>query len=428
MVILFMAMDVSELLRLISKGESERVEFKKNSSGIGEEICAMTNAVGGTIIIGVDDNGSIVGCDVKREKERVASFLSSIMPPPKIAMEEVDVGGKKLLVVKVEKSPVICTIGGIAYIRVGSAKRPLSIAEIVQIGSELTTITYDELPTNAPASEMEESFWKKFLERREERGLKVSRNLAEKMRVVMKKNRSKLLSVAGLLMFHKHPQMYMPHARVRLKAYGMERVVEGPVWMQVEEVVKAVSELSSRVEAVGKVERKSIPVFPARAMREAIVNALVHRNYAIHSEVFVDVMPFRVSIRNPGSFPPGSSPESPRPVPRNPLLYDLMFQMGYVEKQGSGIESMKRICAINGISISYSISSYFTTLEMRASSPLDETDMKILELLSDVPRASYVEQRLGMSRPAIVERLKKLERLGLVERRGRGRSVEWLPL
>ncbi|WP_245612428.1 AlbA family DNA-binding domain-containing protein [Palaeococcus ferrophilus] len=118
-------MDASEVVALIKAGENERIEFKKSvNRDIAREICGLANAEGGYILVGVADSGEIVGCDVKRSKEVVTSSLQGITPPIAVSMHVVELGEKEILVIKVPKSRTLCSIGGVAYIRIGSASGP----------------------------------------------------------------------------------------------------------------------------------------------------------------------------------------------------------------------------------------------------------------------------------------------------------------
>ena len=83
--------------------------------------------------------------------------------------------------------------------------------------------------------------------------------------------------------------------------------------------------------------------YPLAALREAIINALIHRNYQKHSDVRVFIFDNRVEIINPGTFPEGVSPDAPIHEPVNPILSQFMYDVGFIERYGSGIKMMKRL-------------------------------------------------------------------------------------
>ena len=84
--------------------------------------------------------------------------------------------------------------------------------------------------------------------------------------------------------------------------------------------------------------------YPLEALREAIINGLIHRNYQEPADVRVFIFDDRIEIINPGSFPEDVSPHNPIHRPVNPILSQLMYDVGYVERYGSGIKMMQRLC------------------------------------------------------------------------------------
>jgi ATP-dependent DNA helicase RecG len=422
-------MNIEELMKLIASGENEKVEFKRTvSSDIGEEMVALSNAGGGVIIIGIDDYGKVVGCEVRDAKEKVSNFLSSITPPIKVKFHQFNIDGKDILAVEVEESKSIATIGGIAYIRTGTSKRPLSLPEIISLGAEYVLIPLDSTHTSVRPSEIDEGYWRWFIRKRSERGLKKIPKLKEKLGVVKKVDNDIFLTLAGLLFFHRDPQQILHHTYVRVVWGEISERIEGPIWKQVDKVIERLRELLPRKSIIKGVERLDLPIIPLEVLREAIVNALVHRNYGIHSEVFVELKANKLEIRNPGSFPPGTTPEHPIPIPRNPLLYELMYQAGYVERQGGGIDMMKKLCAENGIKMNYDITPYYTTLRFEAPlyEALDEMERKIISMLVEPLSSSEIARALAKSKPTVLKKLKSLEKRGLVKSVGSGPRTRWV--
>ena len=421
-------MEIEDLLKIIASGENEKVEFKRMvTNDLGEEIVALSNSGGGIIVIGVDDNGKIVGCNIKDSKERISSFLSSIIPPVKASFSSFNIEGYKVLVLEIKESKSITTIGGIAYIRAGTSKRPLSLPEILSLGAEYVLIPLDSTRTSIKSSEIDKSIWRWFLEKRAERGLKEIKGLKEKLGIVKKMDGKEVLTLAGLLFFHRNPQETMPHTYVRIRYKDSWDRVGGPAWKQVEETIRRIMNLLPKTSVLKGISRVEISPIPIKVLREAIVNALVHRNYGIYSEVFVDVEGDILRIRNPGSFPPGASPENPVPIPRNPILYELMFETGYVERQGGGIEMMKRLCIEYNIDMKYDVTPYYTTLSFKMSiyEFLGDLEKSIISLLTEPHSSSEIAGVLGLSKPTILKKLKSLEKMGLVKSVGSGPKTKW---
>ncbi len=411
-----------EILKLIAEGESQKVEFKvKVKEGFNEEICAFANSGGGYIIIGVDDKGNIVGCNPRKEKEKISGFFQSLSPVPKFEMEEFEINGKKILVLKVYPTEYICTTAGRVYIRMGTKKRYLDFYEIARIGAEKLLISPDSFITEVGVENISEKCLRYFERKRRERGLETEDIIEylEKIGVIRKGK----LSFAGVLFFLENPQEYYPHTFLRY-IYGEEwKRFDGPIWKIIDDTEKFLLKRFSRISFTIGFERRDYLEYPIRAVREAITNALVHRNYLIFSEVFVKHERDKLIISNPGGFPPGVTPERPRPVPRNPLLYELLFQVGYIERQGIGIEMIKKECLKHPfVSVEIKTDGFTDVIfYKRDATDLDDSDLKILEILKEGPKTSgEISKILGISKPTVLKRLKKLISKGLVKKRGRG--------
>jgi len=422
-------MRIEELIKLLARGEDQEIEFKRKvSSDLGEEIVAFANANGGIILVGVDDDGNILGCNAEEAKKTVSSFLNSIVPPVTVKFDKVSINDKEILVIKVDKSNTITTLGGVIYIRIGNSKRPISLSEILSLGAEYSLISVDSIPTNIHSNKISKEIWRWFIKRRMERGFREVKGLKRKMMITKEINGQEYLTLAGLLFFYKEPQEILPHTYIRIVRGSLWSRIGGPVWKQVEISVRKVYEMIPKFSLITGVKRIDMPWLSLEILREAIVNALVHRNYAIHSEVFIEIKNNEVIIRNPGSFPPGVTPENPQPIPRNPILYELMFQTGYVERQGGGIEMMRERCRELGILMEYKLSPNYTVLTFKLpyEKLLTDIERKIFSLLSSIDNASSIAKEVGLSKPTVIKILKKLESIGLVKRTGKGPSTRWV--
>jgi ATP-dependent DNA helicase RecG len=313
----------------------------------------------------------------------------------------------------------------VAYLRVGTSKRPLSIQEILALGVEELLFQLDRLPTDAPARELSMKYVRWFGERRRSRGLERTdvKRLIRTLGAITRKNGRSVLSLGGLLFFHPRPQDYLPHAAIRVIRSDRWKRFEGPVWSAVDEALAHIVAGLSTASLVVGARREDYPEYPPRALREALVNAVVHRNYSISSEVFVRIENDKLSISNPGGFPPGTSVENPRPVPRNPLLYELMFQAGYVERQGRGIRLIQEECEKHPfVCVEFRTGPDFTEVIFhKKPAELDDLETRLLAVLRgrELP-SSALARELGTSKVTVLRRLKRLEAMGLVRARGRG--------
>ena len=421
-------MDVNELLALIRQGENERIEFKRRATPeIAREICAMANADGGYILIGVSDEGNVLGCDIKRARETISSSLQNVTPPLQVKTHVLEIGGRNVLVVEVPKSRNLCSIGGVAYIRIGSGIRPLSIQEILMLSSELGAVTWDEFPA-AELQKMKEEYVEWFFSAVEKaRGRRIPREDWSRYLRSAKAIKGDKLTNAGVLFFT-DVEEFIPHAGGRIVKMDGERPVwsrefHGPVWKVIDEMYAELLSQFSTIEVVVGTKRTKLPEYPTRAVREAIINAFAHRNYAIPADVRIFIHPDRLVIRNPGGLMPGVDLEDPEHVPRNPNLCGLMYDAGYIEKYGYGLRLIREECRKHGlveVEFRSSANRFEVVFKKKTDELLDDTDRKILEFLTVPRRSGEIAEYVGLSKPAVLKRLEKLEALGLVRAIGRG--------
>lgn len=417
-------MKIEKFLDLIKKGENERIEFKSRiSKDIGEEICALGNSNGGHIFIGVDDEGNIVGCNPKKAKEQSSQHLNNITPPINVKFHQVEIDNKYVLGIEIPYSKKLCSIGGSVYIRIGTSKRPLSLQEIMTQAAETLLFEMDRTPI--PQEKANQEFVEEFISKARIDIYKPKRYLQQ---IGVKDNKGNL-TLAGFLFFTKNPQLKLPHTSIRLqyKDESWKRIT-GPIWKMVEEIEKEFKDTFRLISVQPGFKRIDIHEYPMKAVREGVINALVHRNYAIKSEIFITLDSKGLKIKNPGSFPPGSSPNNPQPVPRNPLLYELMFQAGYVERQGRGIELIYEECEKHPfISAEYVVENNFTTLLFKKEKEsLSEKEREIVSTLAESEKtASEIASELDVSKPTVLKSIYQLIEIGFVEKIGSGPSTRY---
>jgi len=416
-------MKQEKFLNLLKEGESEKVEFKsKVSKDIGEEICALANSDGGYIFIGISDDGDIVGCDPKSSKERISQHLNNITPPVKIEYDQLTIDEKDILIVEVPKSDHLCGIGGTVFLRTGTSKRPLSIQEILAQGTETLLFEIDKTPTEQPPKD---EYMEKFVA-----DSRVDiRDPSEYLKKIEAITDDGKLTLAGLLIFHEKPQSSLPHTSVRMTfENGSWKRFKGPLWKIVEDIEEELRNRFTLTSLQPGFKRIDIYEFPMKAIREGVINSLVHRNYGIKSEVFIELTKGSFTIKNPGSFPPGTTPENPHPVPRNPILYELMFQMGYVERQGRGIQLIKEECKEHPfVSFEYELETNFTILNFKKDiDSFSSQEKEILSSLSEGEKsANEIASELDISKVTVVKKINRLKELSLVEKIGSGPSTRY---
>lgn len=437
-------MKIDELINILAKGESETAEFKSAFvRDTSKDICAFLNTVGGHLFIGVNDEGQVVGVNDNGLGQKVSDVLQGIYPSPKVKMEELTVGEKTVYHLEVKASDKLHSMGNVVYIRIGRNNRPLTTQEVIEKAAESAIVFFDELPSFAPLDSVSRSIVGRYLEKRTDlRGVKKRGDIDENLlllKIVRASDGEKKPTNGGILFFSEHPQDYIPNARVRLvwfESEAMDRYTDsreftGPVW----EIVDSIEEyFEKNLKVVGGSmtgwKRGDFPEYPPEALREAVINALTHRNYFDPAEVQIFIYPSRIRIKNPGNFPPGITPEEPAHKPRNPLLSQYMYDMGYIEKYGSGINRIKEACSKHPlVDVEFILKPYRTEIVFtkQAISGLEEIDEQIIRLLKNagVSTSAQLSRELGISKVSVLKHLSRLISTGYVIRTGSGRSTKY---
>ena len=423
-------MSLEKLLGIIARGEGEEVEFNRSVAGVAEAVCAMANTKGGYVLVGIDDRGRVTGVEPE-EEEKLVSHLQGLVPPPEISIEKIPVNAKVILVVRVKRSSRFISLGSVAYIRVGRSNRPLDVEELAIKSVEELKVSFDALPSPAPEEVLNRRLFEEFLERRERvRSIPIRGGFEDNL-TKLKVVKEGKLTIAGLLFFTDNPQEYLPHAGARIVRLTPKMETEGLL-----ELTGPLPKLIDKAydEVVGKVskvfwrsgaKREVLPLYPEEAVREAIINAFAHRNYRINADVRIIFREDSLLIRNPGSFPAGVDPENPEHLPRNPLICQFLYDMGYIERYGYGIVRMREAVARHPFAeMEISTGAMKTEVIFKSAGPkLDEIERSIVLILKQESLSSgELAKRVGLSKTAVLNKLKKLEALGLVKYKGQGRG------
>ncbi|RLF68821.1 MAG: hypothetical protein DRN40_07170 [Thermoplasmata archaeon] len=449
---------------VISGGESESLELKRSLSewrGIIETVSAFSNTKGGIIVVGVDDNKNLVGVDIgKGTIEDITNKILNNTEPkiyPEIKIAEGD--GKRLIIIKVEEYPFDVVLAfGRPFKRVGRNTVRISKDEykrrILEIHKK--EIYFDGQPlTEARINEIDEEKLREFVKKaREVRKLDVEekesvRNILKKLKLL----KGNALTNAAILLFGREPERIFNQIGIKCVRFkGMDvsnemldfKEIEGTLFTEVEEVEKFIfSNISLRAWIEdGKIRREERWEYPPKAIREALVNAIVHRDYCTPSKVQIRIFDDRVEFWNPGRLPEGWTVETLKEEhtsePFNPLVARMFFWIGYIEEIGTGTNKMIKWCKEWGLpepdfqvrsgSIVITFRKSKLTDEYLEKLGLNEHEKEIIQLIKEKKKiTSYdVQRKYGVSRDTANRWLNRLIGLNLVERVGRGRTTYYI--
>jgi ATP-dependent DNA helicase RecG len=342
--------------------ETENMEFKEKWTEDGlKTICAFANTSGGELIIGISDKGEIVG--VKDTEKLIRDLPNKIRDKlkvtPSISVEEKE--GKEILHIKIFPSSIPVSYEGKFYVRSGSTTQELKDTELAYFLLEKMGKTWDSLSSGFDISDIDFPTIEMFKNLAKNRIPSIKEfDSVEKIFLNLKLfDENKKITNAGILLFGKEPQKRFISATVRVGRFKNSThivdtvVIEGNLFKQVEEVMNAIKKhLNVRFEIKG-VARQDVWDYPLGALREAVINALIHRDYLSPAEIQIKIYDDRIWIWNPGKLPPQIKLEELKKehssYPRNPLIANAFYLAGFIERWGSGTERMVQLCMEQGL-------------------------------------------------------------------------------
>jgi ATP-dependent DNA helicase RecG len=339
---------------VLEKGEGYLIEFKESlSGGLDRELVAFSNASGGKIFIGITDARTVKGVQVdNRLKTQVQDIANNCDPPIEITFEIF----KNVLIVNIREGrdkPYRCSSG--FYLRVGPLSQKLNRNEIVAFIKSEGKVRFDELLCDRYdhrkhfGSAKLEGFLRlaKISKVLDDTSMLVSLGVAEKQAGKL------LVNNTGVLFFAKNLNDIYQHTSVTCALYkGTEKVdvqdrkdFNDDILANIEQALMFLKRhIPVRYEMTGSARRKEVPLIPHEALREAVINAVAHRDYFERgANVMIELFDDRIEISNPGGLVKGLKPEDfgKKSVLRNPLLGSLLHRVGYIEKMGTGISRMR---------------------------------------------------------------------------------------
>jgi ATP-dependent DNA helicase RecG len=350
---------LTELIEKIILGEDATIEFKRempHRSSLADEIAAFANTEGGVILIGVDDNSDIVGLELQQlnqvEKTVVEICEDSIEPSVPIFTEKLRLDDKNILKIEVPRSLFVHKTPNGYFTRQGSSKREIptdQLARLLQSRSQARIITFDEqLVPNTHKKTLREPLYQRFIT--EDASEDDIEDLLLKRSLLVKEGREIRASVAGVLMCHDTPDDFLYNSFIQAVYYsGKEKDANyqidakdfrGPLDQQIIDTFKFVqkhNEVSARKE-IGRIDQ---PQYSMRAVFEAVVNAVVHRDYSKSgSKIRLFMFADRLELYSPGALANTVTIEKLRysQATRNELLSRLLSEITLDDDVGSQVK------------------------------------------------------------------------------------------
>ncbi len=366
-------MNSEQLIKsLLKQGEGEQLEFKQvvRKEAIGKSICAFLNHKGGQILIGISDDKKVAGIvDAEKWEKELTDYLNTAIIPEAPVMVSIEqVGSKQVLLVKVwagSRQPYIFD-GSIYFRRKQSSVKATSqeISDLIHNRQKTELHWERQVALGVELEDLDIPEIQKTIDR----------SINESKLDEGKKNPIDFLTHFGLfqnghftnaavVLFAKNPARFIPQTRVRLAflekgktadEFEDDRILEGSLFKNVIEAEEFFKRhiLLSRKFKNDSWERQDNYMVPLHALREGVLNAMIHRDYSLPSaSMSVIIYSDRIEVFNSGKSPLKAAElkKSHLSLPVNPDIAHMVFLRGYIEKIGRGTIKIIDACKAAGL-------------------------------------------------------------------------------
>lgn len=351
----------------LSRHEGKTLEFKENTNNLEsilKSIIAFANTSGGTIIIGVKDKSKeIIGVsDPLFDEEKLTNSISDNISPLIIPSIEITSYKKReLLIIRIPHIPGPYYLkkkgpeNGV-YIRFGSTNRIADLEILQTLRLLVANKTFDELPS------MKGSIDKNYL-------ISVFKKIQKKptqnqchMLGIYTDHFGKIMpSIGGILLFSNKHTLIFPDSVIRcacFKGKTKEKIIDSidihsPLPSSIEEIIAFIDRNSRHEAVIGKIRRVDIPQYPQEAIRELIINALVHTDYSLKGlHIQIALFSDRIEVTNPGGLPLGQTMKKALAgysKLRNHVIGRVFRKLQLIEQWGSGLQKIYALCKKIGL-------------------------------------------------------------------------------
>jgi len=344
----------------MANNESQAVEYKQNwRDDCLKVISAFANSSGGFLYIGLDDQGKSLGLkNVKKMLEDIPNTIRNKLG----IIPSVELDKKDIIKVTVAPCSVPISYNGKYYLRSGSTVQELQGKDLADFLMKKSGSTWDDIvEERADFNEIDNDAIEKFKKYAVDRIPSIIKEtdniiLLQKLNLVD----DGVLKRALVLLFGNDPQKFYRQSVVRIGKFLSDTdiqttdIVKGNLFAQLESALEILRTkyLLSKIKYEG-IHRRDILEYPYEALREAIINALIHRDYSGTSQIQIRVYPDKLMIMNEGKLPPEVPVEKLKTnhlsIPRNTLLAEIFYYAGFIESWGHGTIKIVDNCIEQGL-------------------------------------------------------------------------------
>jgi len=442
--------------------ESQTLEWKESwHDEHMKALCAFANTSGGTLEIGRNDKGVVIGVSgMEKLLEDIPNKIKSAMAiiADVSACKENE---KNYMTVTVNAYPFPISYRGVYYIRSGSTTQELTGNALDEFMLRKQGKTWDGVPMPYVKFDDFESDTFKIFRRKAISGARLSAQDLEITDEMLLKNlrliEGDYIKRAALLLFHQDPENWVPGAYLKIGYFENatdllhQDEIHGPLITMADKAEELIylKYFKGIISYDGLQRIENYPI-PRQAFREALLNAIIHRDYSTGNPIHIHIYPEKVLIYNDGRLPDTWTVEdlfaSHTSRPFNPLIAGAFFRSGQIEAWGRGVEKISEACKAWGKPVPFYkvranevMIGFVTTtsLQKHDSEFVDkfvdkfvenESQLVMLELMRKQPTisAKAIGLHIGMSLRGVQKNIAILKKAGLVERVGATKGGRWV--
>lgn len=365
-------MTITEFEQVLSKGENLTVEFKtwihakdmrERISLAVDELVAFANAKGGTVYMGVEDDGTVTGCNRYDMQKIMESIYDRTRPALFTEIEVIRYEGKDVLAITAERDgTTYATSDGRCLKRLGKNSKPYYPDEMSHKYASIQNPDFSgQILTDSTAEDINVLEIYNLKEKLKMRDPKSSLPELEDMSflrdlgLIKEDEGIDRLTIAGLLFVGKETAInrLLPQAEVIYLHYSEDNMEEYDSRLDLKQpIISVIDRLTEKIQNTNKIVnvqvglfRLEVEDFSEKVFQEALFNALSHRDYLNMGAVYVKHYPDRIVIENPGAFPEGVNEKNiiTHPsTPRNKLIAETLQRLKYVQRTGQGVDIIFR--------------------------------------------------------------------------------------
>ena len=414
--------------------EDAHTEFKESfTNKIIKAAVAFSNGSGGTIYVGIKDDGEIIGVDNQDvESNRIISSLLDNVRPSingSFSLETVDMYGKDVIRVTISEGsnkPYYWKEKGLreggVFLRNGPVNIPASEPLILKMVRESPGTPYESLPSREQDLTFDET-----------------RRIFESNDLLLKDENMVSIGMLDKGVYTNLAYMLSDQFPQGIKASvfnGNDKTsfqdrdeYSGSLLHQLEKAYGFIDKHNSRRARIEGIYRRDSRDYPEAAVREALINALVHRDYALNGDILIEMYSDRLSVSSMGGLNRGLSLDdlllgmSSR---RNEKLASIFVRLGLMETYGTGLPKIMGLYSEQPFrpKVEVSTNVFKITLPKTTDIRLSDDMLRTLAVMNEGPKSrSQLEEALGIPRMRMLEILKDLKSMSMVEEMGKGRST-----